>query len=132
MPYLLHLRGDDETPGYSVVADDYVPAAGEVVVDERPEDDEVWDAATGSLRPRTDAETLDEAKARKKKELEAAFAAECARDFASPWVAVGVIAASSNDPRIEALDMRTDKLESKVNEVEAASTEAEVEAVAWT
>lgn len=129
MPYRVTPREDGGITAESV-APDYEPKAGEIIVDALPSDDQVLDG--GVLRPKTDAERLREAKARKKKELEATFAAECARDFASPWAAVGVIAASSNDPRVEALDMRTDKLESKVDEVEAATTEAEVEGIAWT
>ncbi len=132
MRYLLHPRGAGEEPGWSTVSADYTPQPGEAVVDRRPAAGEVWDAASGSLRQRTDAERLAAAKNAKRGELQAAFDRECGADFSTPWVAVGVLAASPTDPRVGALKTRTAKLRDKLAAVEAAKTEAEVGAVSWT
>ncbi len=132
MRYLLHPRGAGEEPGWAMVPGDYAPQPGEAVVDRRPEPGEVWDATSGSLRQRTDAEKLALAKQGKRGELTAAFDREGGADFSTPWVAVGVLAATPADPRITALKTRTTKLRDKLAAVEAATTEAEVRAVSWT
>ncbi len=121
-----------EPPAWRAIVDPRDAVTGEPVVDRRPEPGEVWDATSGSLRLRTDAERLAVAKAAKRGELYAAFARECGADFGSAWVAVGVLAASPTDPRVGALKTRTAKLQTKLAAVEAATTEAEVGLVSWT
>ncbi len=121
-----------EPPAWRAIADPRDAATGEAVVDRKPEPGEVWDAASGSLRQRTDAERLALAKQGKRGELTAAFDREGGADFSSPWVAVGVLAATPADPRITSLKTRTGKLRDKLAAVETAKTEAEVGAVSWT
>lgn len=138
MRYLLHLRGDKQEPGCSVVSDDYRQIGGEVVVDSSPEG-KVWDAASQTLKERTSAETLSHAKAMKEAEL---------RDRADAWyqgnvrgfegaVVVHKIdrsqALSSEEQAIrDEMNTTYSKLRTLIGTVRAASTVEEVQAVTWT
>lgn len=75
---------------------------------------------------------LDDLKARKRRQMDGAFHAECDRDFGSPYVAMALIVArATNDPRLSAATQRAEKLRSKYQEIEAATTPAGVEWVTW-
>jgi hypothetical protein len=129
MPFALSSLADGKTPAWrSASPGDVQP--GEVVVDEPPFG-KVWDAQKKTLRLPTSGEALDERKAAKRRELVAAFSAECAADFAVPWSAIGVLAANPQDAGVEALETRTAKLGQKLSETSAATTAAEVDAVRW-
>lgn len=144
MPYLIHPRGEAMEPGYTLVADDYEPQPGEVVLQVPPETGEVWDAAAGALRPRTEAEELERGKVEKVDNF-----ARLAVDDLRPYVtgehgdremlfivakhvkalydAQGIPA----DPRLAALIETGEKAMSKLGEIEAAGSAEELEAVEW-
>jgi hypothetical protein len=138
--YLLYLRGDGEEPGYSLVADDYQPQASETVVSESPEG-KVWDASSSSLRERTAAEELSNAKASKEAEL---------RDAADGWYQgsvrafegaiviakygrSGLTALNAEERAIfDEMNANYSRLKQLVSQVRAATTVAEVEGISWT
>ncbi len=98
-------------------------------------DGAVWDAASGKPRPVNDTEKLAAAKTAKKRELEAAFANETSASFGggsdAVFVAVGTGFMNPQDARVTAFRARTQKLQTRLSQVDAASTEAAVAAVAW-
>jgi hypothetical protein len=138
--YLLHLRGDGEEPGYSLVADSYEALEDEVVVDEEPSS-KVWDAATQSLRYRTPSEDLQAAKASKEAEL---------RDAADGWYQgsvrafegaivgskygrSGFTALNAEERAIfDEMNANYTRLKDLISQVRAATTVSEVEGISWT
>ncbi len=142
MPYLL-LPREDGGVGYAWVDENYEPAAGEIVLEREPEDDEVIDA--GSLRPKTEAEKLEEAKEHKIGELardaigdlSGLFTPGAGRDETALLVAGHVLSICEAlniqpDPRLTEVVQTGEKALVKKAEVEEAGSVEEVEAVAWT
>jgi hypothetical protein len=77
------------------------------------------------------AAKLPALKAQKRRELEQAFDAETQRDFPSAYLLIAVFATDARDARVVALRSRLQKLRDLAAQVEAATTEADVEAVGW-
>lgn len=69
MPYALDNPQDGKEPGWRAVPQNYTPAAGEVLVNDPPPAGWVWNAATGTLRPRTNTEALSLSKATRIREI---------------------------------------------------------------
>lgn len=144
MPYLLHIYADGEPVGYSVVSGGYTPAAGEVVVSEKPAEGEVWDAAALALRPKTAAELLEEAKRQKvdefavraKEELSPLFTEDHGEDetlFLTLGHLLGVLdnQQAQVDPRLREVVSVGTKALSKKEAIEQAATLEELEAIEW-
>ena len=136
---LSNLR-DGEPPAYRAIADASEATAEEVVVEEVPPG-WVWDEATGELREPTPEEALEPKKAQKIAEMHAA-----ALDELSPLFTNGAgenelafilaahvrrILGNQADPRLAVVEEVGSKALAKRDEVEAAMTEAEVEAIEW-
>lgn len=115
-----------------VVLEDDEPTP-EGCVEARPPEGFYIPLWTGSewAEGRPQAELLEQAKTVKRREFPAAFAAECAVDFTSPWAAVAVLASDPRDVRIAALKTRAGKLKDKLAAVESAATIEAVRAVSW-
>jgi hypothetical protein len=112
---------------------DAVPGVDfEVVSDESGERIVLWRlAASRPSRAELGAAWLSVLKARKRRELEAAFDAETRRDFPSAYQLVAVFVTDARDARVMALKARLAKLRDLTARVEAAQTEAEIEAIGW-
>jgi hypothetical protein len=140
MPYALMNPKDGETVSYRTIEDEAEATAVEVVVEEAP-DGKVWDSATASLRLRTGAESLEEAKAAKEAAL---------RDQADSWYQANVrsfegavvtakygrggLAALSAEERsvFDAMNQNYERLRTLVGQARAASSEEELEGISWT
>jgi hypothetical protein len=128
--------------GFELVPDDYQPQAGEVLVDERPDPEtSVWDPATSTLRPRTTAEQLAEAKALKEAELRDAADSWYQRSVRSFEGAVVIhkidrgLALNAEEQAIrDAMNANYQKLKNLIGQVRdpATDTVAKVEAISWT
>lgn len=66
--YVLGLAFDGQYPGGGFMNEEDIPA-GSIVLDNAPEDDDVWDATTSSVRKKRPAEDLEEARKDKKADL---------------------------------------------------------------
>lgn len=148
MPWLLQHLVQGESPGaYSWVETDHIPAEGEVLVQNDPVG-QVWDAATSSVRNRTvdeqaqfEASRLALIKAKKRAELVAA--ADAAYQAEIPSFAGVVVAAKfvppGNTQYLNARELTIfnkiqagySKVLSLLDQVDAATTTAEVQAIVW-
>lgn len=141
MPYRITPRGDGGLSAESV-APDYEAKEDDVITEELPGDDVVWE--NGALRPKTEAEWLAEAKAQKIGEFAAQaiddlaplFTEGTGRDETVLLVASHVLKLCESlkvqpDPRLKQVVDTGQKALTKKSEVEAATSEEEVEAVTW-
>lgn len=139
--YALHAPEHGKSPSYRCVPDDHQPEEGEVLVEEVPEES-VWDEAAEKLRPRTDGEKLEEAKAGRINEL-AEFAVEelavhftdgHGREEALHLIAVHVVEICRSlgvgvDARLSEMAAAGTEAMSKKAEIEAAKTREDLEKV---
>lgn len=134
MPYLLRELTDGKSPAWASVPPGTVAGAGEKFVDEVPPG-AVWDAANQTLRSPTDADKLVAAKTAKKRELEAAYGTETSDSFGggpnAVFVAIGTAITNPQDTRVTAFRTRTQKLQTRLSQLDAATSEAAVAAVPW-
>jgi hypothetical protein len=138
MPYVLENLTDGQTASVRAIGSASDAPQGAVVVEDVPAG-YVWDAATQRLRSRSAAESLDHAKAIKRREIKAAADAEYLSGVsmfdgdivAGKWgrqVALNVYETSV----LSTMQDIYSRLRQKIQAVNAASTVAEVEGVAWT
>lgn len=122
--------------GWRLIGDQDEINPGEMTVSTDPTG-KVWDEVEQRPRPRTSAENLEELRDSKYREIrQAAFAEQDTylapgyedRDYIHIILAV---MQNKPDPRQNALiDIKT-KLDTKIGQINAATTEAEVEAISW-
>ena len=143
MPYALKPE-DGKVPAWRAIKDASDAEAGEVVVQEPPAPGEVWDASENALRPRTEAEQLEEAKAQKVDSF-AAKAVDELRPYVTGehgdremlYLAAKHIKALfdaqglETDPRLDALISTGDKAMQKKEAIGQASTSEDLEAIEW-
>jgi hypothetical protein len=144
MPWKLTSRGEGKPPTAESVAPDYQPQAGEIVVDELPSENEVWDSGLGGMRPKTSAELLEEARHAKLDEfadraiedLQGLFTDPHGRDELQSLhnAYIVQIAQALNiplDPRLVTVSEVTQHALAKKEEVLQAATVEGLEAVEW-
>ena len=142
MMYALSNLEDGKPPGFRAIgaAEDALP--GEVVVQEPPGPDEVWDEAAGSLREPTPIEALEPKKAQKIAEMHAAALDELAplfTDGAGENELAFVLAAhvrrilgNQADPRLAVVEEVGARALAKRDQIAAAQSPEDLEDVEWT
>jgi hypothetical protein len=139
MAYVLENLADGQHPGVRAIGDASNAPAGAVVVDEAPPAGYVWDAAAQSMRARSAAESLDYAKTLKRREIKASADAEYLDKVsmfdgdivAGKWGRQVALNAYEASVRNTMQDIYS-RLRQKIQAVNAATTIAEVEGIAWT
>ena len=138
---LSHLK-DGKPPGFRAIgaAEDALP--GEVVVQEPPGPDEVWDEAAGSLREPTPDEALELKKAQKVAQMDAAALNELAplfTDGAGEKELAFVLAphvrrimGNQADPRLAVVEEVGAKALTKRDQIAAAQSPGDLEDIEWT
>ena len=147
MPYALmsETAKDGGRPAYRLIRDPSEALPGEVVVAEEPGEGEVWDSASGVLRPRTGAEDLQRAKVQKIDAFADAavdglapmFTPGKGRDETALLVAGHVLKICEAlkippDPRLRTVVETGQWALAKKAEVEAATTVEALGSVSWT
>lgn len=138
MPYALSNLVDGQKPSWHYIADNSEAGAGEVVVQARPTETQVWDAATSSLMTATAVQALSYAKNQKEAQL---------RDAADDWYErevrgfEGVVIAakygrgtplSAEEQAVfTGINTQYAKLKDLITQVRAATTLAQVDAIRW-
>ena len=144
MPYALSGLEDGKAPAWRAIPSEDDAEAGEVVVGGVPAG-HVWDAAAGALRPPSEGEELERARAGKLDEIAGLAIADLAplftegkgRDETALLVAAHVLKLCEAlkvpaDPRLAAVVQTGQKALAKKAAVEGASSVEEVEGVSWT
>jgi hypothetical protein len=145
MRYALIDPQDAQEPRYRLIRDEAEAEPNEVVMEEEPPPGWVWDGARSQLREPTEAERLEEAKARKVEDFARRAIDELAPLFTEGrgehelmfllaahvrqiCEAVGV----QPDARLPEVERVGKKALAKRDEVEAATTPEELEEIGWT
>jgi hypothetical protein len=138
LPYALENLQDGQRPSVRAIRDAADAPEGTPVVEDVPPG-WVWDAAAGQLRARTSSEALGYAKTLKRREIKQAADAEYAEKVsmfdgdvvAGKWGRQVALNAYETSVLASMQDIYS-RLRQKIQAVNAATTVAEVEAIAWT